>query len=155
MRKVEMTLAYFVRDGRVLLPLKKRKMGEGKYNGVGGKLEKGETHEQAMVRECVEEIGLKPTEYEYMAELSFYQPIDGKKGIAVVYVYVCRNWTGELVETDEMKPYWFDINNIPYDKTMDDDKYWLPLVLDGKKIVADFYLDGDYVTLDYKIRKMP
>ena len=153
MKKVEMTLAYFIEENQILLPLKKKKIGKGQHNGVGGKLEENETHEQAMIRECIEEVGLHPTEYEYMARLSFNQLVDDERTIAVVHVYVCKSWTGNLVETDEMKPYWFNINNIPYDKTMDDDKYWLPLVLSGKKIIADFDLNNDYITLNKNIEE--
>lgn len=151
MKKVEMTLCYFIQDNEILLPLKKKKIGKGKHNGVGGGLEENETHEQAMVRECIEEVGLQPTEYEYMAELSFNQLVDNERSIAIVHVYICRAWEGTLIETDEMKPHWFDINNIPYDKTMDDDKYWLPLVLSGKKIIASFDLDENYITLNKNI----
>ena len=151
MKRVEMTLAYFIKGDQILLPLKKKKIGIGKHNGVGGKLKENETHEDAMIRECIEEVGLRPTKYEYVAEVSFNQLVDDNRTVAIVHVYICRSWDGELIETDEMKPHWFDINNIPYDKTMDDDKYWLPLVLDGKKIIATFELDDQYGTLDYSI----
>lgn len=154
MKKVEMTLNYFIKDNQILLPLKKKKIGKGKHNGVGGRLEEGETHEQAMIRECIEEVGLQPTEYEYMAEISFNQIVDDERSVAIVYVYVCKSWTGNLIETEEMKPYWFDINNIPFDKTMDNDKYWLPLVLAGKKIIASFDLDENYVTLGQNIEEV-
>ena len=152
-KKVEMTLAYFVKDKQILLPLKKKKIGKGKHNGVGGRLEKGETHEQAMIRECVEEVGLKPIEYEYAAEISFNQMVDGERSIAVVHVYICKEWEGALIETDEMQPFWFNLDNIPYENMMDDDKYWLHLVLAGKKIVASFDLDENYVTLNHSIEE--
>jgi len=151
MKKIEMTLAYFIKDDQILLPLKKKKIGKGKYNGVGGRLEENETHEEAMIRECVEEIGLRPCEYEYMAELSCNQTMEKEKVIAIVHVYVCKSWTGDLIETEEMAPKWFDINNIPYSNMMDDDKHWLPSVLNGKKIIATFILDSDFATLSYKI----
>jgi 8-oxo-dGTP pyrophosphatase MutT (NUDIX family) len=154
MKKIEMTLTYFIQDNQILLPLKKKKIGKGKHNGVGGRLEANETHEQAMIRECIEEVGLEPVEYEYMAELSCNQLVGDEKSTAVIHVYICKNWTGDLIETDEMKPYWFDINDIPYDKTMDDNKYWLPLVLDGKKIVANFDLNENYVTLNHDIKEI-
>lgn len=154
MKRVDMTLAYFIDGDKILLPLKKKKIGEGKHNGVGGKLEKNETHEQAMIRECIEEIGLKPLEYDYVGEVTFNQIMDGERGLAVVHVYICKKWSGSLIETGEMKPFWFDINHIPYDKTMDDDKYWLPLVLSGQKIIAHFQLDENFEIIDYKIEKV-
>lgn len=154
MKKVEMTLCYFIDGDRILLPLKKKKIGKGKYNGVGGRLEEGKTHEEAMIRECIEEVDLQPINYEYMAEISFNRTVDGERSIALVHVYTCNKWIGKEIETEEMKPHWFDINNIPYDKLMDDDKYWLPLVLEGKKITASFELDSDYITLQKNIKEI-
>ena len=154
MKKIEMTLAYFIKDNQILLPLKKKTIAKGKYNGVGGRLEENETHEQAMIRECIEEIGLEPTEYEYRAKLTFNQLVDDERSVATIHVYICTSWIGELTESEEMKPYWFDINNIPYDKTMDNDKYWLPPVINGQKITATFDLDDEYKTLNYSIAEM-
>lgn len=37
------TLCYLLKDDQVLLAMKKRGFGEGKWNGPGGKVEKGET----------------------------------------------------------------------------------------------------------------
>lgn len=145
--KKEMTLCYFINGEQILLPLKKKKIGKGKYNGVGGRLEDNESPEEAMIRECIEEVGLKPTEYSLVAELYFND--DG-----IVYTYLCNSWEGKLIETDEMKPFWFDINNIPFDNMMDDDKHWLPFVLKGKKIRAFFELDENYITLNHHIEEV-
>lgn len=154
MKKIEMTLCYFITENKILLPLKKKKIGKGKHNGVGGKLEKQENHEEAMIRECIEEVGLKPVLYKYMAKIVFEEIIDKELCEVIVYVYTCTKWGGILVETEEMKPYWFDLNNIPYDKTMEDDKYWLHYVLDNKKIIANFKLDENYNTIDYSIKEV-
>jgi 8-oxo-dGTP pyrophosphatase MutT (NUDIX family) len=40
--------------------MKKRGFGNGKYNGFGGKVENGETIQQAAIRETIEESGLTP-----------------------------------------------------------------------------------------------
>ena len=146
MKKIEMTLTYFILDNRILLPLKKKKIGKGKHNGVGGRLEIGETHEVAMVRECVEEVGVRPIEYDYVAEIVCNNLANNEQ--AIVHVYICKAWIGTFVETEEMKPHWFDLSEIPLmfeqEKMMDNDKEWLPLVLDGKKVQASFDLDENY-----------
>ncbi|MEJ0073651.1 MAG: NUDIX domain-containing protein [Candidatus Saccharibacteria bacterium] len=64
----ETTLLLLRRNDEVLLAMKKRGFGAGRWNGVGGKLDPGETVEQALVRECQEEIGVTPTEYHRVAE---------------------------------------------------------------------------------------
>lgn len=52
------TLCYPTKDGKILLAMKKRGFGEGKWNGPGGKLQKGETAEDACRCETLEEIGV-------------------------------------------------------------------------------------------------
>ena len=47
-------------------------------------------------------------------------------------------WKGNPSESEEMNPKWFDIKKLPFNQMLPDDKYWLPLVLDGKKIKAYF-----------------
>ena len=59
-----MTLYIITRDERVLLGMKKRGFGEGRWNGFGGKLHEGETCEEAALRELEEESGLKATSME-------------------------------------------------------------------------------------------
>lgn len=54
------TLLFLVRDDEILLAMKKRGFGANRYNGVGGKLDPGETVEQTLVRESEEEISVKP-----------------------------------------------------------------------------------------------
>ena len=63
LRTLNTTLTVFFKDNKVLLGEKKRGFAKGTLNGIGGKQDMGETIEQAMVRECQEEIGyLNPYE---------------------------------------------------------------------------------------------
>ena len=56
MKKLQTTLLFLLKDKQILLAEKKRGFGVGKYNGIGGKLEPGETLTQTMIRETQEEI---------------------------------------------------------------------------------------------------
>eukprot|EP01018_Ginkgo_biloba_P030580 Gb_40140 [translate_table: standard] len=67
-----LTLAIVNKDGRVLLGLKKRGFGEGYYNGFGGKVEEGETIEEATARELEEESGLIPLRMTKQGVLTFH-----------------------------------------------------------------------------------
>ena len=58
------TLIILKKDDEILLGLKKRGFGKGRLNGVGGKLEPGETIEEAAIRETEEEIGVNLTKME-------------------------------------------------------------------------------------------
>ena len=151
---METTLCLFKKDDQILLAMKKRGFGAGKYNGVGGKLEDNETPDEAMIRECQEEIGLTPTEYEKVGYISFDEYYKGKKEKVSFHLYFATKWTGELVETDEMAPNWFDLDSIPYDNMFPDDKYWLPLVLEGKKIKAYFEFDEEWNIISKSIEEI-
>ena len=154
MSKIETTLCLLKKDDSILLALKKRGFGEGKYNGVGGKIEENETPEEAMIRETQEEIHVTPTEYEKVGIVEFDEYIKGKKENLVFHLYIASKWLGEPTESDEMKPFWFKIDNIPYDKMFSDDKYWLPLIMEGKKIKAYFDFDENWNILSNRIEEV-
>ena len=151
---LETTLCLLKKDNKILLAMKKRGFGEGKYNGVGGKIERGETPDDAMIRETKEEILVTPTEYEKVGIIEFDEFYKGQKEKVMFHLYVASEWKGEPTESDEMKPEWFDIQSIPYDKMFPDDKYWLPLILEGRKIKAYFDFDEEWNLLGKKIEDM-
>jgi len=131
------TLVIPVKGDEILLgrkkPHRKGAFGVGKWNGFGGKQEPGETIEQTAIRECLEESGLKPTKLTKVAELDFTEDYD-----LYGHIFLAFEWHGEVAETDEMIPKWFNISELPYDLMWDDDIFWLPAVLRGKKIKAKF-----------------
>ncbi len=137
MRKV-VTLLFLVKNDEILLAMKKRGFGKGKWNGAGGKVEPNETIEQAMLRETAEEICVTPTEYVKVAVNTFLMP--GADDIEC-HTYVARSWEGEPTETEEMAPKWFKQTNIPYENMWQDDTFWLPAVLSGKKLKTRFIFD--------------
>jgi mutator protein MutT len=145
------TLALFVADGRLLLAMKKRGFGQGRWNGPGGKIEAGESVEQAMVRECQEEIGLTPLEYQKMAIHDFVFP-EGQPDMRV-HVFVCAKWQGEPAESEEMAPRWFAIGDIPYDDMWQDDPYWLPRVLAGQQLHTRFSFDAEENMLTHQVHE--
>jgi mutator protein MutT len=149
----ELTLGYLVNDDQVLLAMKKRGFGEGKYNGVGGKLKADETKEEALIRETEEEIGVTPKKFEEIALLDFYYPGKGEGGeISRVYVYLITEWEGEITESEEMKPRWFNKSSLPFEKMWAPDKVWFLKALDGETLAGDFYFDQDYNFLDFEFK---
>lgn len=147
-----LTLLFLRKDGQVLLAMKKRGFGEGRWNGVGGKLEEGESIEVAMVRETQEEIGVTPTVYEKVADIRFDEFFKGVATLMHVHVFTASEWKGEPSESDEMKPQWFAIDSVPYDDMWPDDPYWLPSVLDGKKVSASFRLDESDNIIEHDVQ---
>ena len=122
-------LCFIVKDGRILLIRKKRGLGAGKINGPGGRLEPGETALAAAIRETQEEIGVTPLEVEECGVLHF-QFTDGYSLHCVVFL--ARDFTGEIIETDEATPLWFETGEIPYDEMWADDRHWLPEMQIGR-----------------------
>lgn len=141
------TLCLLIKEGElgreILLAMKKRGFGVGKWNGVGGKLDpqRGDRNiVDAAIRETEEEIGVKIKELEKVAVLNFYFPYIAKEKSwdQEVHVFLVKNWEGEPAETEEMNPKWFKESDIPFNEMWADDKFWLSHILGGKKLKADF-----------------
>ena len=129
----------------VCLPMKKRGFGMGRYNGVGGKVEPMETIETAVLREAKEEIGVDVGDVIKCAELAFTFP-HKEEWNQFVHVYLAESWEGDIVETEEMKPYWFTVGRIPYNEMWPDDIFWLPKVLEGNLLKGEFtFSEGDVI----------
>jgi 8-oxo-dGTP diphosphatase len=134
------TLVFGVRDERLLLIHKKRGLGAGKINAPGGRLEDGETPRECAVREVIEEVGVRPLELEWVGENRF-QFVDGYS--IHVYVFVASGCEGEPVETDEAIPLWADVAEIPFERMWEDDRLWVPLVLERRRFSGRYLFDGD------------
>ena len=134
------TLCFIVKDGRVLLIHKLRGLGAGKVNAPGGKIEPGETPLQAAVRETQEEILVTPVGLQERGVLRF-QFTDGYSLHCTVFR--ADDLTGEPRETAEAIPFWAPLECIPYAQMWQDDEYWLPGMLAGKKFSARFTFDGE------------
>ncbi len=155
MSKKNCTLLFLRKEGEILLAMKKRGFGANRFNGVGGKIESDETIEQALVRECQEEINVTPLKYEKVAEHDFVgKNKDGSKWQMYVHVYFCDKWEGEPVETEEMKPEWFNLQDIPYKNMWQDDEFWLPQVLADSKIFGVFTFDEKDNILSHNVKKV-
>lgn len=129
-------------DGdKILLGLKKRGFGKGRWNGAGGKVEDGETFKDATIRECQEEFGITPLSPTLIASIKFDVFHNQEQLMLDVQVFMSTKWEGKPRETEEMRPQWFKLDDIPYDEMWQDDKYWLPQVLTGKKLICSFSFD--------------
>ena len=119
-----------LKEGEVLLGMKKRGFGVGRWNGFGGKIEEGETIEQGAHRELEEEVGIKALDMQKVGILDFSFENDPK--ILEVHIFKITDFTGEPLESEEMKPQWFPFDSIPFDQMWSDDKYWFPYLLNNK-----------------------
>ena len=58
-----------------------------------------------------------------------------------MHIFRVTDFVGEPVETEEMRPQWFHVDNIPFSEMWPDDEYWVPLFLAGKLFRARFLFD--------------
>lgn len=130
------TLCFLIDGDRILLAMKKRGFGVGLWNGVGGKVHPGESMPMAVRREASEEIEIHIVEAEKVALLHFYFPDDPRKKDwnQDVHVFLVKKWLGKPKESEEMKPSWFKIDDLPYQEMWADDPLWLSRVLVGGRL---------------------
>jgi len=138
------TLCFLIDGDKVLLAMKKRGFGMGKLNGVGGKVDPDEEIIKAAIREAEEEIGVKIalTDAKHHARILFsfdHKPDWNQE----CHVYVSEKWQGDPQETEEMKPDWFKMAELPFQQMWVDDAIWLPKVLARERIEAEFHFTND------------
>jgi 8-oxo-dGTP diphosphatase/2-hydroxy-dATP diphosphatase len=141
--KKQLTLVIVHKDSQVLLGMKKRGFGEGRWNGFGGKVESGETIEEGARREMREEAGVEVGDLTKVGILDF--EFEGDPQVLEVHIFGANTFTGTPTEGEEMRPEWFPVDAIPFANMWPDDIHWFPLFLAGKKFIGKFYfgkIDG-------------
>jgi 8-oxo-dGTP pyrophosphatase MutT (NUDIX family) len=140
---------------QVLLGYKKIGFGQGKYTGFGGKIERRERVVEAALRELSEETGVTvsdPQSLKFNAILTFRFPRK-RAWEHRVFVFTTHHWEGKPAESNEMRPQWFAVENIPYHHMWDDARHWLPLALAGEVFSAYFRFRADNTTVGRVVYK--
>lgn len=137
-----MTLCYLEKDNKFLMLHRTKKendINEGKWIGVGGKLEKNETPLQCAIREIKEETGLISKNPVFRGLVAFkYNEFDYE----YMYLYTCNNFTGELIENcPEGDLKWIDKSDLYNLNLWEGDKIFLDLVISDSRF---FYLTLNY-----------
>ncbi len=128
MEQILTTLAYLEKDGRYLMLYRNKKkndINEGKWIGVGGHLEEGETPESCLLREVYEETGLTLTRYRRRGDVFFH--FEGALN-EVMYLYTADGFTGELKECDEGELEWIEKDRLPALPMWEGDRIFFDLI---------------------------
>jgi 8-oxo-dGTP diphosphatase len=107
------TLGYIRKDGKTLMLHRVKKehdMHAGKWNGLGGKLEEGETPEECIIREIKEECGLTIHDPVLKGIITFPTPINNDSWY--VFLFLITEFEGELIESNEGDLAWVDSDKL-------------------------------------------
>ena len=133
-------LYYNESEGKILLGRHKRGPGEGKWDGYGGKIEEGEGITKSARRELFEEAHILAGEIQEVGILEFDNVVSEWETWEV-YFFRAMKIFGEPIETEEMIPQWFYLDEIPYEDMWDDIIHWMPKFLEGKKFYGNVLFD--------------
>ena len=122
------TLCYPERDGKYLMLHRTKKQNDenhDKWIGVGGKFENGESPEDCMRREMLEETGLTVTAFRYRGIVTFVSDI---YPCEYMHLFTCSDWTGEIKECDEGDLAWIDKTELRRLTLWEGDRIFLDLL---------------------------
>jgi len=148
------TLCYIIdkKNNSVLMIYRNKKVNDyhrGKWNGLGGKFEPGESPEQCALREIEEESGLK-VETVTMKGFITFPMFDGKEDW-YVFLFTADEFNGELIESPEGKLEWIQTEKLTEINLWDGDKIFIPWLFQEKFFSAKFnYEEGRFV--DYEVK---
>ena len=121
---------------------------QGKWNGLGGKLDEGESPEECAVREIKEESGLTVRNPLLKGFLTFPN-FDGVDDW-YVFVFTFVDFEGTLIDSPEGRLEWIPNNSLTSLNLWEGDKIFLEWVFEEKFFSAKFnYENGNF--LDYSV----
>ena len=112
------TLCYIEKDGKYLMMhrvKKDRDINKDKYIGVGGHFEYGESPDDCLKREVMEETGLTLLEYKPRGIVTFIYGDKEKPEERIVeymHLYTATKFEGELIDCDEGELEWIDKSSV-------------------------------------------
>jgi 8-oxo-dGTP diphosphatase len=137
------TLCYVMKDNKTLMLFRNKKpndVHEGKWNGLGGKFEKGETPEECVIREVKEESGLMIKNPKLHGIITFPM-FDGKKDW-YVFMFTVKDFEGELIDSNEGKLEWIENEKLLDLNLWEGDKIFIPWLFQEKYFSAKFIYEN-------------
>lgn len=137
------TLCYVKSDGCTLMVYRNKKandMHEGKWNGLGGKLESGETPEEGVIREVQEEAGLLIQNPRLHGLLMFP---NFKGDDWYVFVFTASEFSGELIDSPEGRLEWIEDSQLSSLNLWESDHIFFQWIERGEFFSAKFEYEGD------------
>lgn len=127
------TLCYIEKEGKYLMLHRVKKyhdINAGKWIGVGGHVENGETPEECLLREVKEETGLTLTAYRLRGLVTFLSDVCEPE---LMCVFTVDAFDGELIECDEGELAWVEKSDVLGLPTWEGDRVFLERLLSGNE----------------------
>lgn len=144
------TLCYVRKNNKTLMLFRNKKpndIHEGKWNGLGGKFEKGETPEECVIREVREESGLSIKNPKLHGIITFPM-FDGKKDW-YVFMFTVNEFEGELIDSNEGKLEWIENEKLLELNLWEGDKIFIPWLFQEKYFSAKFIYENKKLISHY------
>ena len=145
------TLLYVMKDDKTLMLYRnkrKKDYHEGKWNGLGGKFELGESPEECAIRELEEESGLIAKNLILKGHLTF--PMFDGVDDWYVFVFIVDKFEGELIESEEGELRWIPNKELKELNLWEGDQIFIDWLFDDKFFSAKFiYDEGKFI--DYEV----
>ena len=122
------TLCYIEKDGKYLMLHRVKKaqdINKGKYIGVGGHFEYGESPDDCLLREVKEETGLKLLNYTARGIVTF---IYGEDTVEYMHLYTADKFRGKIIDCDEGNLVWVDKDEVMNLNLWEGDRIFLKLL---------------------------
>lgn len=146
------TLCYVIdkNNNSILMIYRNKKQNDyhqGKWNGLGGKFEQGESPEECAIREIEEESGLKVSSVKMKGFITF--PMFDGKDDWYVFLFTTDEFNGKLIDSAEGKLEWIPIDKLTEINLWEGDKIFIPWLFQEKFFSAKFhYIDGQFIDYD-------
>ena len=128
---INTSLCYITRREEVLLlhrVKKKNDVNHDKWIGLGGKFEEGESPEECMLREVLEETGLRLTRWRYRGIITF---VTDEAEAELMHLFTADGFTGELTDCDEGELTWVPKARMDSLPQWEGDRIFLKLLEEG------------------------
>lgn len=142
------TLCYVFKGDKVLMINRNKRENDihlGKWNGLGGKFNPGETPEECVIREVYEESGLLIKNPKLKGFLTF--PAFDEEEDWYVFVFTANEFSGKLIESNEGELEWIEWERVTELPLWEGDKYFLEWLNQERFFSAKFiYKNSKYIT---------
>lgn len=148
------TLTYIRAQGKTLMLHRNKKDSDyhrGKYNGIGGKMEIGESPETCAKREIFEETGLTAHSIKYRGHLSF-PAFDGVNDW-LCFIYECNDFSGKMIECSEGTLHWVADVDLFQLNLWEGDRHFLEVIYDSKDYFSGCFTYRDKSLVDYILQR--